>query len=359
MRLVHIISSLEQGGAQAVLYDLVWELQKKGYEQSVIYFHDGPYAKRFIDSDIPIYQIRGLLSPFDPVALYRLYAWIKYLRPDRIHTLLWAANWMGRIIAKRCAIPCIAALHNNYDQNGWLRILLDRWVSFSNQVIIAVSQEVKNSLLQHQQIACPVVVITNGIRLKYTNEQKISRASMGFARNHFVIGSVGRFHPIKRHPLLLDTFALLYARYSHVRLLLVGTGPEEKNLREYAKSLQIDTAVTWIINMPARHYYPIMNCFVLSSPKEGISIALLEAMSCAKIPLVTYYTRQHPVIEHMHNGIVVQTQNATTLSKEIAKLVQDQGLCTRLGNCARDTVRDMFALDTMIASYSQVFQKNY
>lgn len=357
MHIVHIISSLERGGAQAVLYDLVRGLAQEGYTQSIIYFHDGPYTKRFADAGIPLYRVQGFILSYDPLALYRLYIIIKRCKPSGIHTILWAANWMGRIVARWLRIPCIASLHNNYDQNGRVRNFLDRMISFSNQAIIAVSDEVKTSFYQFQKASCPLIVIRNGI--DYKGLQQISpyaRTALALTADHFVIGSVGRFAPVKRYPLLLATFADLYRHYSSARLLIIGTGPEEKNLRALADNLGISHAICWVIDTPAAPYYGIMDCFMLTSEREGISIALLEAMSCGVACVTTYASLQHPVLENMRNGIVVSSHNATLLSRKVATLVTNVSLRKQLAYNAQHTVKNEFAVDSMVTAYDRMFR---
>lgn len=356
MHVVHIISSLERGGAQAVLYDIVQGLAKRDYQQSIIYLHGGPYVDAFAASGIPMYQIKGFVSPFDPIAINNLYVLLQKINPSLVHTVLWAANWMGRIVTQRLKIPCIAALHNNYEQNGWVRNFLDRIVPFSNEAIIAVSEEVKASFYQWQKTTSPCIVIRNGIDNKAFQQQlPLSRDALGLQADHFIIGSVGRFAPIKRYPLLLEAFALLYTKYSQARLLLIGGGPQEKMLRAQAQQLGIIDAIRWVMNKPAAPYYGLMDCFVLASEREGISIALLEAMSCNVACVVTYATTQHPVLENMHTGIVVCPSNATLLYQNMRILITNNSIRKQLAKNAQQLVENDFNCHRMVNAYDRLF----
>ncbi len=359
MKLVHIISSLEMGGAQAVLYDLVTHLKKRGYEQTILYMHDGPYRERFQRAGIALKQVRGIVSVFDPVCFVRLILWMRDMRPDCVHTVLWAANWLGRFAARLLAIPCIASLHNNYDQNGMVRILLDKIMPYRNGVIIAVSDEVKRSFNRTHPTASNIAVIPNGIDVTAVHDraraEQITREQLGLSQEHFVIGSVGRFHPIKRYSLLLDTFALVHAQYPHARLVLIGEGEQEQYLREYAKKLGIAPFVKWVVGQQAYGYYQLFDCFVLASEKEGISIALLEAMSLGILPLITYHVAQHPVIEHGQNGYVAKGDNATSFALKIGSCLTNGEDSRKMARNAQQTVREHFAVTSMIAAYNRVF----
>ncbi len=358
MKLLHIISSLEMGGAQAVLYDLVTHLQKKEYDQTILYMHDGPYRERFQSAGIAIKQVRGVVSVFDPVCFVRLILLMREMRPDCVHTVLWAANWLGRLAARLLAIPCIASLHNNYDQNGMVRMLLDKMIPYRNRAIIAVSDEVKRSFC-HVYPRAHLAVIPNGIDVTAVHDraraQQITREQLGLSQEDFVMGTVGRFHPIKRYPLLLDTFALVHAQYPHARLILIGEGEQEQYLRAYAKKLGIAPFVKWVVGQQAYGYYRLFNCFVLASEKEGISIALLEAMSLGIVPMVTYHVAQHPVIENGRNGHVAKGVNATRFALRIGSCLMNGEHSRKMALHAQQTVRERFAITSMIAAYNRAF----
>lgn len=78
VKLLHIITNLERGGAQKVLYDLICGLDKKEYEHHIIYFRHGPYVEKFKKLGIPIYGVRGLFTLYDPF-FFNLYRLIKRL----------------------------------------------------------------------------------------------------------------------------------------------------------------------------------------------------------------------------------------------------------------------------------------
>ena len=361
MKLVHIITSLEIGGAQAVLYDLITQLKKKGYQQTLIYLHDGPYHQRFTSEGIPLIQLRGIVTPFDPTAWYRLVAIMRRLKPDCIHTILWGANWLGRLAARLLGIYCVVSLHNNYDQNGTIRIFLDRLLSYKTAQIIAVSHEVKESF-QRYCPAAELTVILNGIdveKLEWkADHEEIKRSVLNLLPEHFVIGSVGRFHAVKRYPLLLQAFAQFKQNAPNARLLLVGAGQEEMKLRALAEQLKISQEVRWAIGEPAYRYYRLFDMFVLTSKKEGVSIALLEAMALGRCCVVTYHVADHPVLKNNHNGGVAQVQKATDLSAFLYDQYHNKKLRGAMGKAAQRKVQEHFSINRMIAAYEGVFKSH-
>ena len=218
--ILHFISSLEQGGAQAVLYQLVCAMHE--YEHHVVFIHSGVYEKQFQDLNVSLYQIQM----YQLIALCLL---LKKIKPVCMHTSLWAANWLGRIAAKIMGIACVSCLHNHAELNGKVRHLFDI-IAPQPSRFIAVSREVKASFGYAQ-----ITVIKNGIEI-YDGKKK-TKAAIGLMDHHFVIGSVGRFHPDKQYDVLIRSFVCVAQKYDHARLLLMGSGPQDQHSKSLRKSL--------------------------------------------------------------------------------------------------------------------------
>lgn len=387
MKLLHIITNLERGGAQKVLYDLICGLDKKEYEHHIIYFRHGPYVEKFKKLGIPIYGVRGLFTLYDPFFFFNLYRLIKKIDPNAIHSLLWAANVFSRVVAWLLKIPIATVYHNNVFQDGVLRVFLDTTMqTFFGSTVVAVSDEIKNGLQQRNKKNVPAVeIIANGIdiynvmqRAKKENnvyEQRINDAGLGewlknimyqfkFSQNNcfkqnsnFIIGSVGRFVPIKNYPLLIESFSIVLQTCNKVRLVLVGSGVEEQKLRMLVMEKGIADKVTFVVGQSAYGYYPFFDCFVQSSDKEGISIALLEAMSLAITSIVTDKDNKHMVIENKKNGLLVEAGNAQRLAQALLKIIQNENLKRKYGLAGQQTVLKNFSSQRMIKNYHTLFKK--
>jgi glycosyltransferase involved in cell wall biosynthesis len=361
--LVHIISNLGIGGAETVLYQLLCRLDMNQFDHKVIYFHDGPYVQKIRELGIPVYQVKGVVAPYDPLFLVRFFSLIKKLKPDCLHTVLWAANLLGRIAAWKYNLPLVQALHNNQDQNGGLRRFIDRFSPKVPGPIVAVSDGVGESVAAYTpwvntQGMC---VIKNGIDPLEVQEraalESVKREDLGLLPDHFVIGTVGRFEPVKNYSFLLTAFAVLYDKYRKERLVLVGQGSQEHFLRRRAYYLGIDEQVRFITGHPAYKYYGVFDCFVMTSYKEGLSMALLEAMSMGLPCIVTCSDVRHDVLVHEENGLVVPPGNPQLLADALDRLVQDEALRIRLGNAAKKTIEQCFTIDSMVNGYTKIYQQ--
>ena len=351
MKVLHLISSLKVGGAESLLVDLVAELQSMGVENYVIYFHDGPNSEKIRNLKIDCVQVSGLFKMYDPFFLFNLFRTIKKINPDCIHSSLWAANILGTIFAKLLRIPNLSVIHlaSNVEgetQNSKLRSLLDR-ITFWSDKLVTVSYSTHKQLIdKYPDLKNRLNVILNGIRLDSVTPAKRDN-------HNFVIGTVGRFIPRKNHKLLIEAFSEL--RRDKIELHLVGQGPLEVELKNLVESLNLQKYVKFIKTDNARIFYSTFDCFVLPSEQEGLSIALLEAMS-AGLPVIVSGVKnlEHDVITHRKDGLVFNlTKN--DLVRALRLIVDDKELRDRLAKNGNLLVQN-YSLDRMTTNYFDIYK---
>jgi L-malate glycosyltransferase len=361
MHLVHLTASLGIGGAESVLLTLVEGLKKTAINQTVIAFRDGPYAKHIRNAGVPVYIIQGAVIRYDPVFWWRLFCTIKRVKPDCIHSLLWASNIAARFLGKILAVPVVSGMHNNTVLYGKLCNIVDRVTLPMACHIVVIHEGVQQSLIArcNKHKSLPVSVIYNCIDIEKVHSQALAdphtRRELGFDEHHFVIGAVGRWIPIKRYPLLIEQFSLVLQRNPHARLVLIGYGSEEVKIRSLIDQLHIQHAVTLVVGKQAYGYFPLFDCFVLPSLTEGPAIALLEAMSFRLPCVVTHDSASHPVIIDRYNGLLLYGTDHDALSNTLITLIGNKLLCKQLGDCAYKIVRSNFSAKAMASSYRAVF----
>lgn len=361
-KLVHVITNLEVGGAQTVLYAII-QAGRAEYDHEVIYFRAGPFVERFKELDIPTHHVQGLLFRYDIIFLIRLYRALCVIQPNVIHSLLWAANVSTRIISFFTTIPLVTVYHNNVDQDGMIRSLLDQMsLLLFKGPIVAVSPGVKQALVKRTQwpVTRASIVIANGIDVQWVQEQanaqRVERAQFGLSPDDYVIGAVGRLCPVKNYYFLIEIFSKILMRYPGARLMIIGSGPEELKLRTLVAGYGIAQKVIFVGQKPAYGYYELFDCFVQTS-REGISMALLEAMSL-KIPAVVVTSDdEHAVIRHGINGLIMPTDTSCHAANTIEQLIADRAMAIKLGMCGQQDVLERFSREKMYSLYDALFER--
>ena len=395
MNILHLITSLKVGGAESALVNYLSKVVgKDGNTYSVAYFHHGPNAKKIENLGIKTYQISGSISIYDTVFFFRLAKLIKFIKPDVIHSSLWSANIIARLIYKFSKIPVICDLHGNSFDEGRLRNWFDRRTVNYCAEIVAVSDSVKDSYLKNiigsknLTDACncnnecskmqanansKLVVIKNGIDVQALRDKAfkdpLSRGDLGLSNDDFIVGAVGRLEAIKSYDVLIKAFALLTSFChsesdpgSKTKLCIVGDGSQRIQLEALVKALKIEEHVVFTgFRSDVYKFYPIFDCFALSSQSEGLSIALLEAMAFG-LPVISTNLdiSSHDVITPEVNGFLVYPNDIEGYALAINKLFKDhqngQPLRRDINKRNLELVRTEFCIDGVVDKYQQLYQ---
>ena len=394
MKILHVITSLKIGGAESALYNLLSQFKQDNQDQHyVAYFYDGPNVEKIKNLGIQVFKIKGFFFRYDPFAYFRLKKLVKIIKPDVIHSALWSANLLSKIVAQRLRIPIICDLHSNFLHDGKLRIFLERYFLFDVQRYVAVSTTARDGFTgavvdrlknerKKKKIEFRICTILNGIDVDVVRkkgfEQKILRQDIGLNENDFVVGAVGRLEPIKSYDLLIKSFAelicklqdrnietlrpvhseLVEGRANGAKLCIVGDGSQRTKLEKLVEELDVFDNVIFLGQKDdACGLYPLFDCFVLSSKSEGLSIALLEAL-CFGLPIIsTTANAEHDVIVDKVNGFLVPPGGVFELAEAMEKLYKDSELRQRIGSANLELVERKFGIDEVKNSYQKLYKQ--
>ncbi len=156
-----------------------------------------------------------------------------------------------------------------------------------------------------------------------------------------VLLTVAHMYPRKGHDTLLRAVALLPPRWRHVRLHLVGIGPEMSRLKTLAQQLEIADRVLFLGHIPrAQLVMEYRRCalFCLPSRQEGFGIVYLEAMAAGKAVVACDAAAVPEVVEHGATGLLVRPGDPAALADVLATLLDNPTTAARYGAAARERV---------------------
>jgi len=203
-------------------------------------------------------------------------------------------------------------------------------------------------------------VVRNGVFIPKlaSPEDKIgARDKLGLAAEDFVITCVGRLVPFKGQHFLIEAVKIIAEQHPEVRLLLVGGGPEkdriqalvgQSGLKEKAFLLGERSDVPDILIAS--------DLFVLPSFWEGISIALLEAMSYGLPVVVTDVPGNREVLGSQENGVLVPPKDSLALKEAIVSLLEGADLRAKLAQKSRTRVERYFNFADTVAGTEEVYE---
>ena len=362
MRILHLITSLKIGGAESFLVYLLEKFKNDENEHVVVYFYDGPNVEILKKLGFSVFKISGKFKLYDPWFYFSLKNLIKKIKPDLIHTSLWSANIVGRIIAKKLNIPIVCDLHNDSKFNGKIRNFLEKRTIQIPKKFVAVSNFVGESFKKSFLSASKdkITVIQNGIDFetlqKKAFENQLKRTDFGFSENDFIIGAIGRLEPIKSFDVLIKIFSEL--KEDRMKLCIVGDGSQKNDLIKLSKELGLENKVFFAGQRDdAYKFYPLFNCFALTSKTEGLSIALLEALSFGLPILTTHQNLTHEVIVDGVNGFLIPRENNDLFVLKLKQIYSDQLLLNEIRNNNLKLIRTKFDISKVVLKYKELYKE--
>ena len=288
-KLSFFLPSLEGGGAEKVVVNLIKEFVKRGIESELVLVNaKGPYLIE-VPQGVKVFDLKSSRVLF---ALPKLIKYLKTEKPDILVSSLSHANIIAilanklamtnvRIFAREDTTLSLSSLYSTSLKNKVMPLLMGIFYRFAD-LIIVVSKGVKDDLVSFAKLPSDKIeliynpVITPDLFTKV--QEPVSHP--WFAPNSPpVILGVGRLTKEKDFPTLLKAFALVRKEVDS-RLVILGEGEEKKNLEKLAKELGIEEYL-WMpgfVDNPYK-YMNRASVFVLSSIYEGLPTVLIEALA--------------------------------------------------------------------------------
>jgi glycosyltransferase involved in cell wall biosynthesis len=183
------------------------------------------------------------------------------------------------------------------------------------------------------------------------------RQELGLPEDALVVGTVGSLTPKKDHHTLLRAAARAARSVPGLRVVVVGQGPLEDDLRAAAGDLGIGEAVLFTGHREdARRLLGAFDVFALPSLHEGLPISLLEAMARARPVVASRAGGMPEVVTDGRDGLLVPVGDAPALGDALVRLLRNPGLRERLGRAARRRAGE-FDIRTAVRRQEEVYGK--
>lgn len=355
-KIVHIIISLELGGAERMLERLILESSKdSSIKQSIITLKKRGIIGRELAKEGFEVSSMGMKSIFSaPVVLYRLTKILKKTRPDGVYTWMYHSDLIGGLAASLSGIKNIiwGIRNSKIPQKPFsvtsVIIKICSILSFYVPTkIICCAEAAKSAHIDLGFCSSKMIVVSNGFDMNSFNPslelRDHIRENLGILENNLVVGIVGRFDPLKDFNNFIDAALLVSKDISNIKFLMVGKGLDKNNIELNSlikDSLYKDNFILSGEKNP-HDFYAAMDCFCLSSKAEGFPNVVAEAMAM-KIPCVVTDVGDAGRIVG-ESGIVVEPMNANALYNGlILMLAMDKFDREALGYEARKLIINQF-----------------
>lgn len=358
IRICHVLLSLQPGGLENGVVNIVNRLDPKAFLSSVCCLQiAGAFAERIESRDVVISEM-GLRPGNDLTMPLRLARLFRSLRVDVVHTRNAEAFFYGALGAILGGVRrLVHSEHGRTFPEKKHRALIQRWLLGSADFAFAVSHRLQRDLVE--QLRLPpdrFEVIHNGVDVsRFQGSGSVRQSKPPSAP--VIIGSVGRLVPVKNYPLLLRAAAQLPAQPPW-RILLVGDGPELENLKRLAAELGISDRCELAghcDDVPQR--LSAIDIFVLPSTSEGLSNTLLEAMAAGAAVIASDVGGNGEIIKRGVSGLLFPAGELESLASMLNALVSDPELRARYAAAALERIHAEFSIDAMVSRYEAMYRR--
>lgn len=296
MLTVHVIPTLCNGGIERFLMNFISASSDDMHNDVVVYDKRNYWKVEMEKRGVGVTAI----DPPSKTGIFRnmniLYKYFKQRKPDAVYAYTYY-NAAYVLLAALFAGVKIRIIHVHTSATDHPKTVSYKIYVFLSKILL--------SIMPIKRLACSYesgktifyrrfTVIENGIELKdyiYDSRSRLTlRKKLGVDSNTIVIGMVGWLNKNKNQEFMLNVLSEYYKKNKNVRLVIVGEGPEEKNLKKLANDLHIKNKVIFMGNIrDIAKYYNMFDVFALPSINEAFPFVLIEAQANG-LPIVASST---------------------------------------------------------------------
>jgi len=362
-RVLHVLVGLTIGGAESLIADLVPRLDREAYDVTVCSLKGwGPIGDRLARRGVKVVALGGK-GRVDPRVISRFASFIRRERYDIVHSHLYLANLISRLVGRLLRVPIIiSSQHGTEIWMRWYHLLLERTTVHCADHVTGCSESVRDYAVdvmgadrRHSS------VLHNGVdldRFALPPDGSVWRERWGIPSDALVAGVVGRLAlPEKGQDLFLAAAGEVAEAFPRAYFVIVGEGPCRPELERIAREVGISDRV--IFDSTQDEVPRMMAAFdlaVLPSRREGFGIVLLEAMASRKPVVATNVGGIPEIIEDGLTGMLVPPCDAPALARAMVRLLSDRQQCDMMGEEGRRRVEASFGIEKTAARLESLYR---
>jgi glycosyltransferase involved in cell wall biosynthesis len=360
-KIIHLITTLERGGAENQLLILVEEQVSQNLNVEVVYLKGKPDLKQeFEQLGVKVREVVANKKFISQIIILKKYF---HDYSGLIHTHLPRAEIIAFLTVNKKRY--LISRHNH--EQFWpsapklVSVLLSRIAVSRAAGGIAISRTLKEYLIQNREISkkFPIQVIYYGFSRKAGSDPyQTSHKTQNFTQTNdsFKIGIISRLVPGKDYPTLFKALQRVLEKYKKIDLYIVGDGNQKEELSLLTKTLGIHKNVFWLGKIDGvSKFLSELDLFVFTSKGEGFGLVLLEAMLASKPILAANNSAIPEVLGKSYSGLF-ETGNCKELALKISKVIESSDYSKELIDSYQPQI-ELFNPNLMAKLVKQTYEK--
>ncbi len=359
-RIIHLITTIERGGAEKQLLILTQEQVLQGLDVEVFYLKGKPELKLEFEK----FGVKVNQSLINKTFIKQNIIFRKIIRSSGVvvHAHLPKSELITALTCRKNRF--VITRHNS--EAFWPRMpkfisnFLSKFVTKRSLHIICISKAVKSyienrgELSRSSQISTVHYGYDKNYQINSSIQNEFSPVFQSF-RSSLKIGTIGRLVDQKDYPTLFSACKIALSKGVKLELFIIGDGELRKELEVRVKSLGITERIHWLgKTADINDYLFELDLFILPSKYEGFGLVLLEAMQAGKPILASNNSSIPEVLGNSYGGLF-KTSDVSALSELIMKIQYDASFPTRLVQTYSDRLA-LFSPSNMSEKISQIYE---
>jgi len=336
------------------------------FNMFVTYSSQGKLWKDFNDSGVPVidYSVKG---KFDWKAVDFISRTIRKYNIRVVHTQgpgsldMYAAASAGRTGAKIVVTrPIMISDLKVAPAKRFFYEIADRYTLKNADRIIAVSKAGRNHLIDRcRAVPDKTVLVYNGIDLsRFDRTQTSPRNLWNIPEDVPVVGACAQLTENKGWKDFLRAFVMLRERIPQIRGMIIGDGPLREELEKHVRKAGLEDAVIFTGNLKrVEMALQCLDLFLFLSHREGLSVAVIEALACGLPCVVTDVGGAKEQVEQGKNGYVVPRGDVSKATEHAEYLLNNKDLLYKTGRVSREICEKRFDVSRMVKDYESVYME--
>lgn len=351
---MHVIHSLEYGGAQKILYYYAKFHDRERYRVEVATFIPGGEMIAEIETLGVNVHVIGTKSS-SPAGFFRLVRIFRESGAKIAHFHNPLPVFLGAPAAAFCGIPVRILTEHSLDYRGRAggRVATAAYSAFRRRMdrVIACSDEVRAS---HSNDIDPgrLVTIPNGVDIDYFRTAENTRGN----GEEFRICAVGSLTEHKGYRYLIDSVRILVSKGVPARLTLAGEGPLRKELERRAEGAGIGDRVTLVGQVKdVRGILSSSDVIAGSSLREGLPIGMLEAMASGLPVVTTDVGGNREAVVDKETGLLVPARDPAAIAAALETLWRNRDMMLAMGREGRARAEALFSAERLVSDTEKIY----
>ncbi|MGA3160847.1 MAG: glycosyltransferase [Terracidiphilus sp.] len=353
MKIVHVVDSMEIGGAETLVSQMCLLQRKQGHNPCVYAVLTlGPLGEQMRAEGFDVQANVGRHFSDAGRNFFRIF---KESHPDVVHLHNPTPTVYAAMAARMADVPSIISTRHSLvaPPRRLITELKYAMAATCCDWIVGICDATTANLKgMHSVPAHKIVRVYNGTDSvsRVAKEQRPPKSG-------FTLIYVGRLEPVKNHALLLNAFCVALQSMPGLRLWMVGDGGERKMLESLAAELSITSQVTfWGQQLDVAPLFSAADAFIMSSKSEGLPVSLLQAFSMGLPAIVTDVGGMAEVVRLARAGLTVSLTDPTEMAVAILRLAARDAERTQFSTNAKAAFHTRFTLPAMVDSYMDLYR---